>query len=323
MSSIAILHVEDDPRLAQLVAEVFASFGFRGAIVNAETVARALDLIKTRTSHNQPLDMILVDMNLPDGSGLEIVKIVKTNPVWACIPVLLLTSETDNRFVAEAYALGVNCYLPKNAKDVLRMLESVQTCWFDEGLRPKAKNRDPLEELLGRAVSYKKRVSEFYARLARVFKTSPNWSQFWLSLSIFQSNQANFADFILRSHNRFAFLPPFFKELKEYSESKDAGLHAALNMFQSNPRPTQAEALGWAVHIESAFDPVILGSAISQFFHTEPAVTAAYVESMSSYLLELSKRALQESGDPKIHEAAESLMARAVALRQEFRPAVP
>jgi CheY-like chemotaxis protein len=322
MSSIAILHVEDDTRLAEVVAEVFASFGFRGAILHAETVAAAMDMIKTRTSQNQSLDMILVDMNLPDGNGLEVVKSVKTNPAWASIPVLLLTNEIDDRFVAEAYALGVNCYLPKNSDDLFHLLESVHDCWFESGLHPAIKKRDPLEELLGQTVSYKKRTAEFYARLARVFKTAPEWSRFWLSLSIFQSNQANFAAFILRSHTRFAFSPPFFKELKEYTESKDAGLHAVLNTFENNPRPTQAEALGWALEVESSFDPGILASAMSMFFHTEPAVTAAYLESMSSYLLELTRRALYESSDPKTHQAADTLMARAVALRQEFRPAV-
>ncbi len=106
---ITILHVEDDPSLAKLVRVAFQSLGFHGNMLTADRVENALALLAERARHHQPVDLILSDMQLPDGTGLDVVREVRADPYWHLTPVLVLSGEIAPGVVNEAYALGANC----------------------------------------------------------------------------------------------------------------------------------------------------------------------------------------------------------------------
>src|SRR5437868_8521262 len=78
--SPVVLHVEDDADLAEVVQVAFKTLGFHGRILIAGTVSSALSIVKSRRENNEPLDLILVDVHLPDGSGLEIIRVITSNP---------------------------------------------------------------------------------------------------------------------------------------------------------------------------------------------------------------------------------------------------
>src|SRR5689334_22422794 len=86
-----ILHVEDDPALADLVRVAFQSFGFRGTMISVERVNEALELLGKRERDREPVNLILVDMQLPDGTGLDLIHAVKTNPAWRMTPIIVLS----------------------------------------------------------------------------------------------------------------------------------------------------------------------------------------------------------------------------------------
>ncbi len=65
-----------------------------------------------RAVENMP-DLILLDANLPDISGLEVCRSLKSNPATAEIPVLFLTGRSDEAFEAEAFRAGASDYLLK------------------------------------------------------------------------------------------------------------------------------------------------------------------------------------------------------------------
>jgi CheY-like chemotaxis protein len=76
-----LLHIEDDPALANLVKIAFKGFGFRGEMLSVCSVHEALDTLTERARLQKPLDLILTDMQLPDGTGLEVINAVKLSPV--------------------------------------------------------------------------------------------------------------------------------------------------------------------------------------------------------------------------------------------------
>jgi len=57
--------------------------------------------------------VILLDINMPKVSGLELLKIIRENEDTRKIPVVLLTSSKEERDLAEAYEYGVNSYIVK------------------------------------------------------------------------------------------------------------------------------------------------------------------------------------------------------------------
>jgi len=57
--------------------------------------------------------VILLDIRLPDGSGMDILREIKQNPALSPIPVVILTSSADTPDIKRAYLLGANSYLVK------------------------------------------------------------------------------------------------------------------------------------------------------------------------------------------------------------------
>jgi len=60
----------------------------------------------------QPV-IILLDLTLPDVSGLEILRALKTHPRYRILPVIVLTSSTESAHIVEAYKAGANSYILK------------------------------------------------------------------------------------------------------------------------------------------------------------------------------------------------------------------
>ncbi len=76
---LTILHVEDDPLLAHLVKMAFIRFGFQGDVLTAVSVNEALRLL-ARAENKRPLSLVVTDVQLPDGTGLDLIREVKTDP---------------------------------------------------------------------------------------------------------------------------------------------------------------------------------------------------------------------------------------------------
>jgi CheY-like chemotaxis protein len=78
-------------------------------------------------------DLVLLDVNLPRMSGLEVLAEVKSDPYLAKIPIVMLTSsvfETDHQ---QADDLRVDLFLPKpaDADEFNALVESLETFWRD------------------------------------------------------------------------------------------------------------------------------------------------------------------------------------------------
>ena len=69
-------------------------------------------------------DLILLDLNLPGMDGREVLSEVKSDPVLKRIPVVILTTSTDEEDVLRAYNLNANCYITKPV-DVQQFIDAV------------------------------------------------------------------------------------------------------------------------------------------------------------------------------------------------------
>jgi CheY-like chemotaxis protein len=56
---------------------------------------------------------ILLDLRMPKMNGLEVLRRLKSHPKFSCIPVVILTTSTEDRDIEEAYKLGCNSYIVK------------------------------------------------------------------------------------------------------------------------------------------------------------------------------------------------------------------
>ncbi len=74
-----------------------------------------------RIIEGQKIDLLLVDWNMPNLNGLELVKKLRGNPAYAKLPIIMVTSESAKYSVIEAVKAGVNDYLIKPVSEKLLM----------------------------------------------------------------------------------------------------------------------------------------------------------------------------------------------------------
>ncbi len=102
-----ILVVEDSPTMRQLV-----SFAMKR--ISDSKVVEATDGVDAlKKLSAEKVDLILADINMPVMDGLKLVSLVKGNPVYKDIPVIIVTTEGAEEDKKKALAIGANAYLTK------------------------------------------------------------------------------------------------------------------------------------------------------------------------------------------------------------------
>lgn len=114
---VTIVMVEDDEGHARLIEKNVRRAGVNNEIVPFTDGTSALDFVlgKDRSgevSRDRYL-LILLDLNLPDMSGTDILDKIKSNPHTRRLPVVILTTTDDEREIQRCYDLGANVYITK------------------------------------------------------------------------------------------------------------------------------------------------------------------------------------------------------------------
>jgi two-component system response regulator len=129
VDEVQILLVEDSPRDAELALRALEKHNLANKVVWVKDGAEALDFIfstgtySSRGNGKQP-KVVLLDLKLPKVDGLEVLRKMKSDSRTKVIPVVVLTSSTDERDMVESYRLGVNSYITKPI-DFDKFVESV------------------------------------------------------------------------------------------------------------------------------------------------------------------------------------------------------
>lgn len=107
-----ILFIEDDPMIA---ASITRALGLAGQKVTHFTTVKAAQ----EALEEKAWDALLLDVNLPDGTGFEVCKIAQT--YYPLMPILMLTANTDEDSVVKSLELGAVDYMrkPVGAKEIL------------------------------------------------------------------------------------------------------------------------------------------------------------------------------------------------------------
>jgi len=134
-----ILLVEDNPVDIDLTLRAFT----RRKLTNPVHVARdgeeALAWL-ARWEAGEPLPLVvLLDLKLPRVHGLEVLAQWKTNPLSRNIPVVVLTSSSEDRDIAAAYKLGANSYIvkPVDFDKFLEVADQIELYWCVTNIPPR------------------------------------------------------------------------------------------------------------------------------------------------------------------------------------------
>jgi DNA-binding response OmpR family regulator len=111
----AALVVEDDEQIAYILRFILEREGF--VVSQAATGRDARELIQTMG----PPAIVTLDVMLPHADGYELLALVRTQPGWETVPVILLTARSQEKDIVRALEAGANDYMIKPFKpDELR-----------------------------------------------------------------------------------------------------------------------------------------------------------------------------------------------------------
>ncbi len=114
-NSVNIIMIEDDEGHARLIEKNIRRAGIANAIRHFLDGNTALDYLFNAPdgpARNGPA-LILLDLNLPDMSGIDILGKIKADPRLKRTPVVVLTTTDDKLEIQRCYDLGANVYITK------------------------------------------------------------------------------------------------------------------------------------------------------------------------------------------------------------------
>jgi CheY-like chemotaxis protein len=114
---VSIVMIEDDEGHARPIEKNIRRAGVNNEIVPFQTGGAALNYLFGADGSGEPSSgrsmLILLDLNLPDMSGVEILRRLKANVHTRCSPVVVLTTTDDSQEIQRCYDLGANVYITK------------------------------------------------------------------------------------------------------------------------------------------------------------------------------------------------------------------
>lgn len=142
---VEILLVEDNPDDAELTIRALKNQNLANQLVWVKNGAEALDFAFRRGAYaNRPAAedprLILLDLSLPKVNGIEVLTQLKSDPRTRQIPVVVLSSSTQDKDILSSYDLGVNSYVskPVQFEEFVKVVSELGLYWLLINRPPRA-----------------------------------------------------------------------------------------------------------------------------------------------------------------------------------------
>jgi DNA-binding response OmpR family regulator len=101
-----LLFVDDDPQLLDCVRTLLEPWGFNLTLLDDPQQF-------WHTLEQTAPDLLILDVEMPELSGLELCQVVRNDPYWSELPVLFLSARTDAQTVLQVFTVGADDYVSK------------------------------------------------------------------------------------------------------------------------------------------------------------------------------------------------------------------
>lgn len=295
-----VLHVEDDPMLRMLMQLSFENLGFRGTIVFADTLDQATQRLAAH--RERTFDLIISDMHLPDGTGLDVVRLVRQGADTALTPVVILSGDVDPKIVGRAYMLGANVYLDKAGpgRTLADVVSSLYQHWILDAVPAQQERENPGQAAVSRAIVLRARHARLYQRIADRFgHDDPAESAFWLGRAVAESNLANVLDFVRRQLTGVEMPASTADEIVAMQAAVDVALGAAECQLEA-PTASRADVYRSVLDLLLTTNVEALSRTIAELFPVMPAAMAALHEFLADTIRDVVTWISLHADDPAL-----------------------
>ena len=129
---LKVLMIEDNPGDVVLVKEHLKKMSFEFELMHFMTGKDLSDFLDENqvlvASEQYTPHLIILDLNLPDDHGLEILEGLKNRNVFEDVPIVIFTSSKQKEDIVESYRKGCTVFLPKdfNEGEFKRVMEQLR-----------------------------------------------------------------------------------------------------------------------------------------------------------------------------------------------------
>jgi CheY-like chemotaxis protein len=142
---LGILLVEDDPADVRLTREAFAECSVHNTLTVVEDGVQAMQYLRGEAPYEDAPapDIVLLDLNLPRKSGLEVLAEIKADRRLRRIPVVVLTTSGAEEDVLRSYDLHANCFVtkPVSLEDFIELTSTIKDFWLRTVVLPRRHQR--------------------------------------------------------------------------------------------------------------------------------------------------------------------------------------
>lgn len=133
-SSVNILLIEDNAGDARLAREALREGKIRNTLYHVSDGVDGMDFLLKQGRYQQAPrpDLILLDLNLPRMDGREVLAAIKSDENLKRIPVVILTTSSDEADIFKSYNLHANCYITKpiGLEQFIQVVKSIEDFWL-------------------------------------------------------------------------------------------------------------------------------------------------------------------------------------------------
>lgn len=141
---VVVLMVDDDEEDAYATRRAFQEGKLANEFRHVKSGAELFDYLDNRGDFADRMEnprphIILLDINMPEVGGLEVLEALRKNPTYRAIPVVMLTTSGHERDVLESYDRGANSFItkPVSVDGMLSVAQEFQSYWFQLVAIPK------------------------------------------------------------------------------------------------------------------------------------------------------------------------------------------
>ncbi len=173
--SLRVLIVDDDAVFLAGLRPLFESWGMK--MTGLSNPSRFLEVLKSVNP-----DLLILDVEMPGLTGMELCKLIRTSPEWQDLPALFLSANRDMNTIQEIFASGGDDYLIKPVRgsellnriilryDRKRVLDTIARRDWLTGVNHQGQSQSLLTELLQRAGKDNRPVSLVLLKLPEIQK---------------------------------------------------------------------------------------------------------------------------------------------------------
>ncbi len=129
-----IFLVEDNKADIRLIEEALKHSLIPHQVVAVRNGIDAMAYLRQEGEYGEALrpDLILLDLNLPRKDGREVLAEIKADPNLKRIPVVVLTTSSNEEDISHSYDLHVNCYITKsrNLSQLFTIVKGIEEFWL-------------------------------------------------------------------------------------------------------------------------------------------------------------------------------------------------